>query len=124
VARPAQTVSRAVPAQPDLGSSNAEPGSRALEDEGEPRERGIAARLRHGEPSPATRADVRAAATRASPAPLRDEAREAPIVRVTIGRVEIRAAVPPAPAASRPAAGGPRPLSLNDYLAGRKGGSR
>lgn len=75
-------------------------------------------------------AEPRADARRASsgtrptlPAP-RGEAHAEPVVRVTIGRVEIRATMPPAPAAPRPGAVGPRPLSLNDYLAGRKGRSR
>jgi hypothetical protein len=43
-----------------------------------------------------------------------------PAIRVTIGRVEVRAAAPPAAATPRP----PRPprLSLDDYLEARRGG--
>ena len=48
----------------------------------------------------------------------------APVIRVTIGRIEVRAAAPPAPA-PRPAAppSGPR-LSLDAYLERRGGGGR
>ncbi|MBX9581698.1 MAG: hypothetical protein K2X87_15455, partial [Gemmataceae bacterium] len=47
-----------------------------------------------------------------------------PVVRVTIGRVEVRANFP-SPPAGRPPAGRPAPrLSLEDYLKGRAGGGR
>lgn len=76
-------------------------------------------------PGSESRAAVRlGAAPQAHATPSHSAPREEPIVHVTIGRVEIRASVPPAPASPRPAPVRPQPLSLNDYLAGRKGGSR
>jgi hypothetical protein len=66
----------------------------------------------------------RGAAPHPATAPPHAAPREEPIVHVTIGRVEIRASVPAAPAAPRPAPAGPRPLSLGDYLASRKGATR
>ncbi len=53
-----------------------------------------------------------------------DSETAAPIVRVTIGRVEVRAQFPSAP--SVPVARRPRPpaLSLEDYLKQRSGGKR
>jgi len=47
----------------------------------------------------------------------------APIIRVTIGRVEVRALHPPAPA-PKPAKPAPPKLSLEDYLQQREKGSR
>jgi hypothetical protein len=48
----------------------------------------------------------------------------APVVRISIGRVEVRAVLPTAPA-PRPAPARPRPgLSLDDYLKEREGGKR
>lgn len=50
---------------------------------------------------------------------------EEPVVQVTIGRVEIRATVPPAPAAPPRAVGSEaRRLSLSDYLSSRNSRSR
>jgi hypothetical protein len=46
-----------------------------------------------------------------------------PIIRVTIGRVEVRAIHPPAPA-TKPAKTAPPKLSLEDYLHKRERGSR
>lgn len=51
------------------------------------------------------------------------EAPAEPVVRVTIGRVEIRAMVPAAPATPRPTGREPRTLSLADYLSSRNGAS-
>jgi len=64
----------------------------------------------------------------ASMPPPTAQARQAPAIRVTIGRVEVRAVAPaasPAPtAASRTERGRRRPgLSLDEYLARRKGGA-
>jgi hypothetical protein len=54
----------------------------------------------------------------------RAETHPAPVVRITIGRVEVRAIMPPAPA-PRPAPARPAPaLSLDDYLKQQTGGSR
>jgi hypothetical protein len=47
----------------------------------------------------------------------------APVIRVTIGRVEVRAIHPPAPA-PKPAKPAPPKLSLEDYLGKRERGSR
>ncbi len=48
----------------------------------------------------------------------------APVIRISIGRVEVRAVMPTAPA-PRPAPARPRPgLSLDDYLKEREGGKR
>jgi hypothetical protein len=47
----------------------------------------------------------------------------APIVHVTIGRVEVRAVQPPAPA-PKPAKSAPAKLSLEDYLRERERGAR
>lgn len=53
------------------------------------------------------------------------DATAGPIIRVTIGRVEVRATAPAAPAASRPAPPPRRPaLSLDNYLQQRNGGRR
>jgi hypothetical protein len=46
-----------------------------------------------------------------------------PIIRVNIGRIEVRAATPPATPRSKRARAGP-PLSLEDYLKQRNGGQR
>lgn len=46
----------------------------------------------------------------------------APTIRVTIGRIEVRAVTPPTPAPQR-SASAPR-VSLDDYLRGRNGGGR
>jgi hypothetical protein len=81
----------------------------------------IPARARTGDPRAALR---RGAAPQPAALPPHAALREEPIVHVTIGRVEIRASVPAAPAAPRPAPAGPRPLSLGDYLASRKGAAR
>jgi hypothetical protein len=53
--------------------------------------------------------------------PLSNESREAPIVRVTIGRIDVRAA--PAPPRKPPLARGPA-LTLDAYLKERKEGRR
>jgi hypothetical protein len=45
-----------------------------------------------------------------------------PVVNVTIGRIEVRAAVQPAPAPRRIEARGQRPMSLDDYLKRRGSG--
>jgi hypothetical protein len=81
----------------------------------------VPARTRAGDPRGALR---RGAAPQPATPPSHADLREEPIVHVTIGRVEIRASVPAAPAAPRPAPAGPRPLSLGDYLASRKGAAR
>lgn len=53
-----------------------------------------------------------------------ESATATPTIRVTIGRVEVRANLPPAPAPrSKPARPGPM-LSLADYLKRRDGGHR
>jgi hypothetical protein len=57
-----------------------------------------------------------------SPAEQRSSA-PAPIIRVTIGRVEVRAIHAPAPA-PKPAKAAPSKLSLEDYLQRREKGSR
>jgi hypothetical protein len=49
---------------------------------------------------------------------------DAPIVRVTIGRVDVRAVSAPAPAARKPARPTPPALTLDAYLNSRKGGAR
>jgi len=53
----------------------------------------------------------------------RSEAAQPPIVRVTIGRIDVRAAAPPAPPPAPKPAPGPR-LSLDDYLRQHSGRSR
>jgi hypothetical protein len=74
-------------------------------------------------PVPAIMSDTHAARRLAS-----EQSRESatadnpPVVHVTIGRVEVRA-VQPAPVERRPAARGPRPMALDEYLK-RRGGSR
>jgi len=54
------------------------------------------------------------------PAP---ESAPAPVVQVTIGRIEVRAVTPPAPARQAPARTSPS-LSLDEYLRRRNGGGR
>jgi hypothetical protein len=49
---------------------------------------------------------------------------EPPSVHVTIGRIEVRAVAPPAPATARPSARHPSPLSLDEYLELRRSGRR
>jgi hypothetical protein len=62
------------------------------------------------------------AARRATPAKqVRDDP---PPVRVTIGRIEVRAVVPPPQAPPRPASRRPAPLSLDEYLEQRRSGRR
>ncbi|NPD27114.1 hypothetical protein [Corallococcus exiguus] len=46
-----------------------------------------------------------------------------PVIQVTIGRIDVRAVTPPAPARSTPARPSPGP-SLDEYLARRNGGGR
>jgi len=57
-------------------------------------------------------------------APRQQVAREAPPVRVTIGRIEVRAVTPAAPAPQRRPPRRPPPLSLDDYLEQRQSGRR
>ena len=58
------------------------------------------------------------------PATSQTEKESAPVIRISIGRVEVRAVMPTAPA-PRPAPTRPRPgLSLDDYLKEREGGKR
>jgi hypothetical protein len=68
---------------------------------------------------------VPAAAFRA-PAAAGQGAAEAPVVRVTIGRVEVRAVYPPAAPAPRPAraAALAAPSALEEYLRARDAGTR
>jgi len=55
----------------------------------------------------------------------REEARDqAPIVRVTIGRIEVRAAPAPTPPSQKPARPSPPALTLDAYLKSRKGVAR
>jgi hypothetical protein len=57
------------------------------------------------------------------PVPTPSESRltaAAPTIRITIGRVDVRAVTPPAPT-SRPAPAPPQPLSLDDYAKQREG---
>lgn len=55
----------------------------------------------------------------------REMPEQAPIIRVTIGRIDVRAITSPAPQESRRAAPRPAPqLSLEDYLRQRSGGRR
>jgi hypothetical protein len=62
------------------------------------------------------------AARRATPAKQLGD--EPPPVRVTIGRIEVRAVVPPSQAPPRPAPRRPAPLSLDEYLEQRRSGRR
>ena len=56
---------------------------------------------------------------------VRDQPGEAaPVIRVTIGRIDVRAVLPPAPPAPRPAAPTGPVLSLEEYLKQRDGGRR
>ncbi|WP_141328745.1 hypothetical protein [Myxococcus sp. AB025B] len=61
-------------------------------------------------------------APRAAP-PSVTQAPEAPVINVTIGRIEVRAVAPAAPPRSVPARPSASP-SLEDYLARRNGGGR
>jgi hypothetical protein len=55
--------------------------------------------------------------------PLPVAADQAPVINVTIGRVEVRAVpTPSSPAPRRPEARGPRPMTLDEYLKQRGGG--
>jgi hypothetical protein len=62
------------------------------------------------------------AARRATP--VKQTRDEPPPVRVTIGRIEVRAVVPPPHAPPRPAPRRPAPLSLDEYLEQRRSGRR
>lgn len=115
----------AVPAMPGAQPADISTEAPYADDALAERESTFAPHVRTRAPGSESRAAVRlGAAPQAHATPSHSALREEPIVHVTIGRVEIRASVPPAPASPRPAPVGPRPLSLNDYLAGRKGGSR
>jgi hypothetical protein len=71
-------------------------------------------------------APVRPATRRrtAEPAAPTRVASELPPVRVTIGRIEVRAVAPPAETPPRPAPRRPAPLSLDEYLEQRRSGRR
>lgn len=76
-------------------------------------------------PAPASSA---AEVTRSEPPPSATRAPDteppaAPTIQITIGRIEVRAMTPAAPARSAPARAAPAP-SLADYLARRNGGGR
>ncbi len=58
-----------------------------------------------------------------APGVLAPESAPAPVVQVTIGRIEVRAVTPPAPARQAPARTSPS-LSLDEYLRRRNGGGR
>ena len=78
-------------------------------------------------PKRATPESVQAHARVAKPqlSPLRDELRaHAPIVRVTIGRIEVRSASPPAPMPRKSAPRTGPKLTLDAYLKARKKGAR
>ena len=57
-------------------------------------------------------------------APAKQIGDQPPAVRVTIGRIEVRAVVPPPQAPPRPAPRGPAPLALDEYLEQRRSGRR
>lgn len=79
-------------------------------------------------PSTAQRAPafpVQAERVMSAPLPSAPESAPAPVVQVTIGRIEVRAATPPAPARQAPSRTSPSPsLSLDEYLRRRNGGGR
>jgi len=59
------------------------------------------------------------------PLPTREKSAPAPTIRVTIGRVEVRAILPPKEAATHAPPARPKPrLSLDDYLKQQNGGQR
>ena len=73
-------------------------------------------------PSPLVAAQV---AGRRASQPRRETRRdEPPEVHVTIGRIEVRAVAPPAPAPTRRPLPQPVPLSLDEYLEQRRSGRR
>jgi len=59
-----------------------------------------------------------------SPVLPNDHSAEPPIVKVTIGRIEVRAAPPPAPTPRKTALPSPPKLTLDAYLKSRKEGAR
>jgi hypothetical protein len=59
----------------------------------------------------------------AAPLPAALESSSAPVVQVTIGRIEVRAVTPPAPPKPAPARSVPA-MSLDEYLQRRNGGKR
>ncbi|HXU68334.1 MAG TPA: hypothetical protein VN947_03345 [Polyangia bacterium] len=59
-----------------------------------------------------------------TPAPTATTAAEPPVVHVTIGRIDVRAAAPAPPPPRRPQATRPTALSLEQYLAQRDRGER
>jgi hypothetical protein len=74
--------------------------------------------------TPATNRESKQSRDRTPTVPPNESAEERPIVRVTIGRIEVRAVTPPAPA-PRQAARPPVPkLTLDDYLKSRNEGAR
>jgi hypothetical protein len=74
--------------------------------------------------TPATNRDSTQSRDRIQTVPPNEPAEERPIVRVTIGRIEVRAVTPPAPP-PRQAVRPPVPkLTLDDYLKSRNEGAR
>lgn len=89
-----------------------------------PDERGGSSGLRRLHPPDSPPHDQGGTTSRRSPESTTGETSTAPTIRVTIGRIDVRAVTPPAPALRpKPVRTGPT-LSLDEYSRQRKGGGR
>jgi hypothetical protein len=84
----------------------------------------VLGRANHHLPSPISKPSHRAAVSASALTSPNDKSAEPPIVRVTIGRIEVRAAPAIAPAPRRASRAAEPKLTLDAYLKSRKEGAR
>jgi hypothetical protein len=124
-ADPAGPAAPASPVERDLGSLPIGDEANLAAPDGQPSPRAAAPRGMTVAPVPRAERAVAVVGTTAKRPSARAETprREPPPVRVTIGRIEVRAVAQP-PVPQRPAPHQPPPLSLDEYLELRRSGRR